>query len=183
MPPQEHTVDHQGAENTTSPTRVNPRVIEPYHGELVIAGLSGRYPESDNVTEFKDNLLNKVHMVSVDGKRWDPDYWNLPPHMATLKNLGKFDAEFFGIHSKSAETLDPQLRLLLEVAYEAVVDAGESLASMKGTRTGVYVGVTASEAEQAWMGRTNQYVLSGVPHTMFPNRLSFFFDLRGECWV
>ena len=51
-------------------------------------------------------------------------YWDLPPAMAKLKNLNKFDAEFFGIHSKSAETLDPQLRHLLEVAYEAVVDAG-----------------------------------------------------------
>ncbi|GFS17758.1 fatty acid synthase [Elysia marginata] len=56
---------------------------------------------------------------------------------------------------------------------------GEIFASMKGTRTGVYNGVTGSEAEQVWMGRTNQYVLSGVPHTMFPNRLSFFFDLKG----
>ena len=44
--------------------------------------------------------------------------------MAKMKNLNNFDAEFFGIHSKSAETLDPQLRHLLEVAYEAVVDAG-----------------------------------------------------------
>ncbi|GFS17754.1 fatty acid synthase-like [Elysia marginata] len=179
MPPQEHTEEQQDAENTTSHTRVNPRVIKPYHGELVIAGLSGRYPESDNVTEFKDNLLNKINMVSVDSKRWDSEYWHVPPQMGALKNLDKFDAEFFGIHSKSAETLDPQLRLLLEVAYEAVVDAGESLASMKGTRTGVYIGVTGSEAEHAWMGRTNQYVLSGVPHTFFPNRLSFFFDLRG----
>ncbi|KAK3760845.1 hypothetical protein RRG08_034688 [Elysia crispata] len=178
MPPQEHTGE-QGAEKTVSPSRVNPRVIKPYEGEVVISGLSGRYPESDSVTEFKDNLLNKVNMVTVDNRRWDPGYWDLPPVMAKMKNLNNFDAEFFGIHSKSAETLDPQLRHLLEVAYEAVVDAGESLASMKGARTGVYVGVTGSEAEHAWMGRTNQYVLSGVPHTIFPNRLSFFFDLRG----
>ncbi|RUS77019.1 hypothetical protein EGW08_015221, partial [Elysia chlorotica] len=150
-----------------------------YDGELVIAGLSGRYPESDSVSEFRDNLLNKVNMVTVDDRRWDSGYWDTPAAMAKLKSLKKFDAEFFGVHSKSAETLDPQLRILLEVAYEAVVDAGESLESMKGTRTGVYVGVTGSEAEHAWMGKTNQYVLSGCPHTMFPNRLSFFFDLRG----
>lgn len=179
MPPQEHTTEQQDTERTVSPSRVEPRVIRQYDGELVIAGLSGRYPESDNVTEFKENLLNKVNMVTVDNRRWEPGYWNLPPYMGKIKDLTKFDAEFFGIHSKAAESTDPQLRLLLEVAYEAIVDAGESLTSMKGTRTGVYIGVTGSEAEHAWMGRSNEYVITGVPHTIIPNRISFFFDLRG----
>ena len=71
MPPQEHSGE-QEAEKTVSPSRVNPRVIKPYEGEVVISGLSGRYPESDSVTEFKDNLLNKVNMVTVDNRRWDP---------------------------------------------------------------------------------------------------------------
>ena len=45
--------------------------------------------------------------------------------MGKLKNdLAEFDAEFFGIHSKSANTMDPMLRLMLEVSYEAIVDAG-----------------------------------------------------------
>ena len=44
--------------------------------------------------------------------------------MAKLKKIEKFDNDFFGLHSKSAETMDPQLRILLEVVYEAVVDAG-----------------------------------------------------------
>ncbi|GFO05493.1 fatty acid synthase-like [Plakobranchus ocellatus] len=177
MAPQESPV--QADDQVPDGATVNPRVIQPYKGEIVIAGISGRYPESDSVTEFQENLMNKINMVTVDNRRWEPGYLNLPHGMGKLKNLNLYDAEFFGIHSKSANTMEPQLRILMETVYEAVVDAGESLASMKGTRTGVYVGVTGSEAEAAWMGSTNSYVLTGVPHTIFPNRVSYFFDLRG----
>ena len=70
MPPQEHTENAE--EKPVIPTRVEPRVIKPYDGDIVISGISGRYPESDNVTEFKDNLLNKVNMVTTDNRRWEP---------------------------------------------------------------------------------------------------------------
>ena len=70
MPPQEHT--EKAKEKPVSPNRVEPRVIKPYDGDIVISGISGRYPESDSVTEFKDNLLNKVNMVTIDNRRWEP---------------------------------------------------------------------------------------------------------------
>lgn len=53
--------------------------------------------------------------------------YGLPRRSGKLKDLSKFDATFFGVHAKQAHTMDPQLRLLLEVAYEAIVDAGGSL--------------------------------------------------------
>lgn len=52
--------------------------------------------------------------------------YGLPRRSGKLKDLSKFDAAFFGVHAKLAHTMDPQLRLLLEVAYEAIVDAGGS---------------------------------------------------------
>jgi fatty acid synthase len=48
----------------------------------------------------------------------------IPKRCGKLKDLSKFDASFFGVHPKQANTMDPQLRMLLEVAYEAIVDAG-----------------------------------------------------------
>ena len=48
----------------------------------------------------------------------------LPTRNGKLKELDKFDASFFGIAPKQADNMDPQLRLLLEVTYEAIVDAG-----------------------------------------------------------
>lgn len=53
--------------------------------------------------------------------------YGLPRRSGKLKDLSRFDASFFGVHPKQAHTMDPQLRLLLEVAYEAILDGGESL--------------------------------------------------------
>lgn len=64
--------------------------------------------------------------------------YGLPRRSGKLKDLSKFDATFFGVHAKQAHTMDPQLRLLLEVAYEAIVDGGGSgavaLRSQRGGR-------------------------------------------------
>ena len=50
-----------------------------------------------------------------------------PEVMGKVKTLTDFDAEFFGIHAKSGNTMDPMLRIMLEVAYEAIVDAGKAI--------------------------------------------------------
>jgi len=50
--------------------------------------------------------------------------YGVPPRTGKLKEISKFDAEFFGIHSKLANAMDVQLRILLEVTHEAIIDAG-----------------------------------------------------------
>lgn len=52
--------------------------------------------------------------------------YGLPKRNGKLKDISHFDAAFFGVHPKQANSMDPQLRLMLEIAYEAIVDAGES---------------------------------------------------------
>ena len=47
-------------------------VSEPYNGDVVIGGISCRLPESDNMAEFRDNLMNGVDMVTEDNRRWEP---------------------------------------------------------------------------------------------------------------
>lgn len=51
--------------------------------------------------------------------------YGLPKRNGKLKDISHFDASFFGVHPKQANTMDPQLRLMLEVAYEAILDGGE----------------------------------------------------------
>ena len=51
----------------------------------------------------------------------------MPERSGKLKELSKFDAAFFGVHPKQANSMDPQLRMLMEVTYEAIVDAGMPL--------------------------------------------------------
>lgn len=55
-------------------------------------------------------------------------FYDLPLRHGKLKDLKKFDAQFFGVPPKQANFMDPQQRLLMEVAYEAMIDAGQSWA-------------------------------------------------------
>jgi fatty acid synthase len=79
--------------------------------------------------------------------------------------------------------MDPQLRKLLEVAYEAWVDAGVDFSALRGSnRVGVYVGACGSETHAQWLGdipNITGYEQTGCAQSMFPNRLSWWFDFRG----
>ncbi|XP_064351418.1 fatty acid synthase [Camelus dromedarius] len=150
--------------------------------EVVIAGMSGKLPESENLEEFWANLIGGVDMVTDDDRRWKAGLYGLPRRSGKLKDLSRFDASFFGVHPKQAHTMDPQLRLLLEVTYEAIVDGGINPASLRGTNTGVWVGVSGSEASEA-LSRDPEtllgYSMVGCQRAMMANRLSFFFNFRG----
>ncbi|XP_039082547.1 fatty acid synthase [Hyaena hyaena] len=150
--------------------------------EVVIAGMSGKLPESENLEEFWANLIGGVDMVTDDDRRWKAGLYGLPKRTGKLKDLSKFDTSFFGVHPKQAHTMDPQLRLLLEVAYEAILDGGINPASLRGTHTGVWVGVSGSEASEA-LSRDPEnllgYSMVGCQRAMMANRLSFFFDFKG----
>uniref|UniRef100_A0A674MU67 Fatty acid synthase n=1 Tax=Takifugu rubripes TaxID=31033 RepID=A0A674MU67_TAKRU len=150
--------------------------------EVVIAGISGRLPESNNLEEFWENLINGVDMVTEDDRRWKPGLYGLPKRNGKLKDISHFDAAFFGVHSKQANTMDPQLRLMMEVAYEAIIDGGLNPAAMRGSKTGVYIGVSGSEAAEAFSRDPEEllgYSMTGCQHAMLANRLSYFFDFTG----
>jgi fatty acid synthase, animal type len=119
--------------------------------ELVISGIAGRFPNSNNMAEFSHNLFNKVDMVDDDERRWRHTNPEIPKRLGKINNLEKFDASFFGIHFKQAHTMDPQCRILLEHAYEAVIDAGINPKSMRGSRTGVFLGCCYCESEKVWI--------------------------------
>ncbi|NXM57354.1 FAS synthase, partial [Illadopsis cleaveri] len=150
--------------------------------DVVIAGISGRLPESENLQEFWENLLNGVDMVTEDDRRWKPGIYGLPKRNGKLKDISKFDASFFGVHPKQANTMDPQLRLLLEVAYEAILDGGINPGTLRGTDTGVWVGASGSEAAEALSQDPEElvgYSMTGCQRAMLANRVSYFFDLKG----
>ncbi|PIO30634.1 hypothetical protein AB205_0176740 [Aquarana catesbeiana] len=150
--------------------------------EIVIAGIAGRLPESDNLQEFWDNLIQGVDLVTEDDRRWKPGLYGLPARNGKLKEINKFDASFFGVHPKQAHTMDPQLRLLLEVSYEAIVDGGINPSDLRGTKTGVWVGVSGSEAGEAFSRDPEEllgYSMTGCQRAMFANRISYFFDFKG----
>uniref|UniRef100_A0A1I8NSS5 Fatty acid synthase n=1 Tax=Stomoxys calcitrans TaxID=35570 RepID=A0A1I8NSS5_STOCA len=155
--------------------------------DIAITGFSGRLPESSNIEEFKQNLFEGVDMVNDDPRRWEKGLYGLPERMGKIKDddLEHFDQQFFSVHQKQAECMDPQMRMLLECTYEAIIDAGVNPSEIRGSRTGVYVGVSSSETEQYWMAdpeRVNGYGLTGCARAMFPNRVSFTFDFKGPSY-
>ena len=103
----------------------------------------GRYPESSNVEEFKKNLFEGIDMVTNDDRRWP-------------SGMYLFDATFFGVHAKQAHVMDPQLRILLEATYEAIIDAGINPNDIRGSKTGVFIGVSASESDEYWTNDPDQ---------------------------
>jgi phthiocerol/phenolphthiocerol synthesis type-I polyketide synthase D len=106
----------------------------------------------------------------------------LPRRGGFLGDVAGFDAKFFGITPREAEAMDPQQRTLLEVTWAALEHAGIPPSSLRGSRTGVFVGLSASEygyltmtdvtGIDAWSG-------TGAAASIAANRLSYLLDLRG----
>ncbi|XP_039303879.1 fatty acid synthase [Solenopsis invicta] len=153
--------------------------------DVVITGISGRLPESCNIEEFKNNLIKEVDMVTDDERRWPKGLYGLPARYAKINDLSHFDATFFGIHSKQAQAMDPQLRLILEATHEAIIDAGINPTTVRGSRTGVFVGISTSESDEFWLRDPeiiNGYNLLGNSRSMFANRVSYAFDFTGPSY-
>ena len=82
--------------------------------------------------------------------------------------------------------MDPQLRLLLELTHEALIDAGINPLEARGSRTGVFIGVSDSESSEYWTSdpdQINGYGLTGCCRAMFPNRISYTFDFNGPSYA
>ncbi|KAH8399557.1 hypothetical protein KR222_006482 [Zaprionus bogoriensis] len=158
-------------------------------GEIVISGLSGKLPESSNIEEFKYNLLNGIDMVTDDPRRWEAGIYGLPERMAKMRDedLEKFDDTFFSVHQKQAELMDPCMRMLLELTHEAIIDAGINPTELRGTRTGVYIGLSFVETEHEIPNMEpssiNGYCLTGCARAMFANRISYTFDFKGPSFI
>ncbi|GAB0087173.1 Fatty acid synthase [Sergentomyia squamirostris] len=158
-----------------------------HQDEIVITGFSGRFPESSNIEEFTENLLNGVDMVNDDPRRWPKNMYDLPARTGKIKqeDLESFDNVFFGIHQKLAHAMDPGIRMLLEATHEAIIDAGYNPKDLRGSRTGVYFGVSAADTEHSLVAdpyATNGYSIIGCSRAMFANRISFVFDFKGPSY-
>ena len=158
-------------------------MLQECNEDIVIAGVSCRLPESDNTAEFWKHLIEGHDMVTEDDRRWPPGIYGLPRRNGKLKDIEHFDALFFGVHAKQSNKMDPQIRILLEVSYEAIVDAGINPMEVRGRKFGVFVGQSASEAMAAYQSNIetqNGYSMTGCNCCMLSNRLSYYFNFSGK---
>lgn len=166
------------------------------HGAIAIVGVGCRLPGNiRNLNDLWSVLEKGQDCVSYDGNnRWPwqdifDENQDAPGKLYT-KAMGllddpiAFDADFFGVSPREANEIDPQQRLLLEVSYHAMENAGYSLQALKGSRTGVFVGVSSQDYSQLgsrfgapeditpWQG-------TGVSPAAAAGRLSYLYDFNG----
>lgn len=156
--------------------------------DIAIVGISGQFPDADNVTEFWDNLIAGRECVSqIPAHRWPrASFSNAQSRVggsyttvgAFIRDIDAFDNQFFNITPLDSERMDPQERLFLQVAYCAIADGGLVASKMRGSDTGVFVGVM--NGSYAW--HRPKDTADPVPASLFwsiANRTSYLFDLKG----
>ncbi|KAI1134071.1 putative FSP1 [Hypoxylon sp. FL0543] len=98
------------------------------------------------------------------------------------EDIGLFDAAFFSYSAETAASLDPQFRLQLESAYEALENAGLPLEQIAGSNTSVFAGIFLHGYKESMMRDEDnlpRFLPTGTGPAMASNRISHFFDLRG----
>ena len=159
---------------------------------IAVIGMAGRFPGAKNSAELWKNLAAGVcSITSIPSERssfWDLD--NLggknPSRCAVggfLRDIDRFDAQFFGISPKEAAVMDPQQRLFLEEAWRAVEDAGYSIDALGRLRGGVYVGVMNTDYQDLLTRvnalRPEAHELMGNAGSILAARIAYHLNFRG----
>lgn len=160
---------------------------------IAIVGMACRVPGGDTPQDFWRLLSEGVDAVrEISTDRWDAAAWfdadlSVPAKSATrsaglLERIDGFDADYFGVLPREAERMDPQQRLFMEVAMEALDDAGQTRERLAASRTGVFIASYHNDYAQLQysdLEAIDARTLTGTLHSVLANRLSYFLDLHG----
>jgi len=171
--------------NKAMDTRVTP---------VAVIGMGCRLPGGiDSPDMLWESLVRGDDLVTeIPADRWDADdYYDPEPGVpgrtvsrwgGFLDDVAGFDAEFFGISEREATSIDPQHRLLLETAWEAIEHAGLDPASLAGSSTAVYTGLTHEDylvLTKGSGGLASPYVVTGLNNSVASGRISYALGLHG----
>ncbi|MFF7976635.1 SDR family NAD(P)-dependent oxidoreductase [Streptomyces sp. NPDC007905] len=159
---------------------------------LAIIGIGCRYPggvtSAEDLWELVAEGRDVIGPLPTD-RGWDlerlysPDRERIGTTYARgggfLTGMGDFDAEFFGISPREAVAMDPQQRLLLETAWETLEHAGIDPTSLRGTDTGVYVGITGSDYGILVPEEYEGYRVTGTMSSVASGRIAYTLGLEG----
>ena len=186
--PSERPLDEHAAENRTGMSSGEP---------IAIVGMACRFPGAANLSDFWRLLEAGGNAVSegVPGSgvgRWGQIFGDDAVQSegcrfgAFVDDIDRFDDSFFRISPVEAQLLDPQQRMMLEVSWQALEDAGIDPHRLKGSRTGVYAGISNDEYRMLVVESAKPseaagclYALSGTNLNGAAGRVSFVLGLRG----
>jgi len=180
----------QSSGATSVTTVAVPRLDEP----IAIVGMACRVPGANDTESFWSLLSAGGDMIrEIPDDRFDiNDFYDPDPDAAGriytryggfLDNIDGFDPEFFGISPREAVWIDPQQRLVLETAWEGLERAGLSPAALRGSRSGVYIGVGANEYSHVLSTNSVENIeaqfATGNAISVIAGRVAFALGLEG----
>ncbi|UZN55201.1 type I polyketide synthase [Bacillus paralicheniformis] len=163
--------------------------------DIAIIGMAGRFPGANNIDEYWSNLsegiesiahLTKEDLLKNGLTREEVENPNFVGAGGILKDYDKFDAAFFGYSPREAETMDPQQRIFLECAWEALENSGMN-SDENTDRIGVFGGTTINTyLLNNLMSHRNKLEILGDQQTMIGNdkdyavsRVAYKLNLKG----
>jgi thioester reductase-like protein len=163
---------------------------------IAIVGIGCRFPGGANTPEkFWKIFKDEVDVITeVPPDRWDIDsYFDLDKDASGkmytrwggfIDDVGLFDPQFFGISPHEAEDMDPQQRISLEVTWEALENAGIPPDSIKGTNTGVFIGICFNDygqliTQSGDKDAVDDYFSTGNHFSVCAGRISYILGLEG----
>ncbi|QSQ13852.1 type I polyketide synthase [Myxococcus landrumensis] len=160
---------------------------------IAIVGMGLRFPGGADSPESFWELLREGRdaIAPIPASRWDVDaYYDPTPgtpgkmytrHGAFIRGVEDFDPQFFGISPREAARMDPHQRLLLEVTWEALERAGLSATDLKGSSTGVFVGMMNEDFSHLMTDATqiDLHTASGSGLSVAAGRLAYSLGLQG----
>ena len=183
--------------------RLDGSTYDAHHGRLgelepiAIVGAACRFPGAADLDQFAELLARGQDAVTeIPDERWSKERFFHPARgqrgkaysfaAGVLGEVGGFDPAFFGISPREATQMDPQQRLMLELAHEAIEDAGLDGSRLAGTPVGVYVGGSSWDYSSLHTGDPavmDAYSMTGATLCSLSNRVSYAFDLRGPSFT
>ncbi len=160
---------------------------------IAIIGIACRFPGAKNYNQFWVNLETGVNSISeIPPQRWEVEkHYSAEPKAPNktiskwaglIEGIDQFDAQFFGISPREAKRIDPQQRIMLELSWSCIEDAGYSPSKLSGSQIGVFMGVCNYDYDQLqhkYEKNVNGHSGTGTWNCMLPNRISSYFNFHG----
>jgi acyl transferase domain-containing protein len=170
--------------------RISPKGVS--NTDIAVIGISCRFPGANNYQQFWQNIEQGINSITeIPSERWEVEkfYAANPQERKSISKWGgfiedidKFDAQFFGISSREAKRMDPQQRLMLELSWSCIEDAGYAPSQLSGGSVGVFIGVCNYDydiLQNGYQRETDGHTGTGTWTCMIPNRISYFFNFHG----
>ncbi|WP_229695706.1 type I polyketide synthase, partial [Streptomyces lacrimifluminis] len=158
---------------------------------IAVIGIACRLPQAADPDSFWQLLKEGRSAIGqVPKDRWGPGAQDadgalrdVVRHGGYLDRVDAFDAAFFGISPREARAMDPQQRMMLELAWESLENAGIRPQQASGSRTGVFIGAIwddyATLLAQQGLSAITEHSVTGLHRSIIANRISYTLGLHG----